>query len=85
MEYIKDYFSLVKIMACFSVIMLHSNDVYWKFNINNYKTFWISANLIESIFYFAVPLFILCIGANLLDFNEKYGLKVYFDRRVKKL
>ena len=82
---ILDYISLVKILACFSVIILHTNDVFWKFNIKTYKKFWISANLIECIFYFAVPLFVLCIGATLLDFNEKYGLKVYFDRRVKKI
>ena len=32
------------------------------------------ANIIESLFYFAVPFFVLCIGATLLDFNEKYGI-----------
>ena len=82
---ILDYISLVKIIACFSVIILHSNGVFWIFNIKTYKQYWISANLIESLFYFSVPLFVLCIGATLLDFNEKYGLKVYFDRRVKKI
>ena len=82
---ILNYISLVKILACFSVIILHSNGVFWNFNIKTYKKFWISANLIESIFYFAVPLFVLCIGATLLDFNERYGLKIYFDRRVKKI
>ena len=82
---ILDYISLVKILACFSVIILHTNGVFWNFNIKTYKQFWISANLIESTFFFAVPLFVLCIGATLLDFNEKYGLKVYFDRRVKKI
>ena len=30
---ILDYISLVKIIACFSVIILHSNGVFWIFNI----------------------------------------------------
>ena len=82
---ILDYISLVKIIACFSVIVLHTNHKFWVFHYSFYKQYWISANLIESIFIFAVPFFVLCIGATLLDFNEKYGLKVYFKRRIKKV
>ena len=80
-----DNISLAKIIACFSVVILHTNGAFWKFNYNNYKTYWISANYIECIFYFAVPFFVLCIGATLLDFNEKYGLKIYFKRRIIKV
>ena len=82
---ILDYISVVKIIACFSVIVLHTNHKFWIFRYHFYKKYWISANLIESIFYFAVPFFVLCIGATLLDFNEKYGLKIYFKRRIKKV
>jgi surface polysaccharide O-acyltransferase-like enzyme len=82
---ILDYISVVKIIACFSVIVLHTNHKFWIFQYTFYKKYWISANLIESIFYFAVPFFVLCIGATLLDFNEKYGLKIYFKRRIKKV
>ena len=82
---ILDYISVVKIIACFSVIVLHTNHKFWIFRYTFYKKYWISANLIESIFYFAVPFFVLCIGATLLDFNEKYGLKIYFKRRIKKV
>ena len=80
-----DNIFLAKIIACFSVVILHTNGAFWKFNYNNYKTYWISANYIECIFYFAVPFFVLCIGATLLDFNEKYGLKIYFKRRIIKV
>ena len=82
---ILDYISLVKIIACFSVILLHTNHNFWIFDYYTYKQYWISANIIESIFYFAVPFFVLCIGATLLDFNEKYGLIIYFKRRIKKV
>ena len=80
-----DYISLCKIVSSFSVVILHTNSVFWTFNKNNYKNYWISANYIESIFYFAVPIFILCIGATLLDFNERYGLKKYYKKRIKKV
>ena len=38
-----------------------------------------------SIFYFAVPFFVLCIGATLLNFNEKYEIKEYYKKRIKKV
>jgi surface polysaccharide O-acyltransferase-like enzyme len=80
-----DYISLIKIIACLSVIILHTNSEFWHFSYNNYKQYWKSANLLECIFYFAVPFFILSIGATLMDFNEKYGLIIYFKRRIKKV
>ena len=77
--------SFAKIIAVFSVVILHTNGAFWNFNYNLYKTYWLSANRIESIFYFGVPIFVLCIGATLLDFNEKYGLIKYFYRRITKV
>jgi hypothetical protein len=38
-----------------------------------------------SIAYCAVPLFSLCIGATLLNYNEKYNIKEYYKRRFKKI
>lgn len=84
-----DYISLIKIIAAFSVIILHTNGIgaFWhfKYNYEKFKLYLNSANLIECIFYFAVPLFFLSIGATLLDFNKRYGLKIYYFRRIKKV
>lgn len=80
-----DYISIAKIISVFSVVILHTNS-FWSFHYYNYKKEnWITANIIECIFYFAVPVFILCIGATLLDFNEKYELKVYYNKRIIKV
>ena len=79
------YISLAKILAVYSVVILHTNIKFYYFNFETYKTYWISANLIETIFYFAVPFFALCIGATLLDFNEKYGIITYYKKRIIKL
>ena len=80
-----DYISLAKIFAVFAVVILHTNGRFWSFKYNFYKNYWISANIIECVFYFAVPVFVLCIGATLLDFNEKYGLIKYYRRRIFKV
>lgn len=80
-----DYISLAKIFAVFAVVILHTNGKFWKFKYDFYKNYWISANIIECVFYFAVPVFVLCIGATLLDFNEKYGLIKYYKRRIFKV
>ena len=82
---ILEYISIAKVLACFSVVILHTNGAFWIFNYENYKTYWISANIIEWLFIFAVPFFVLCIGATLLDFNEKYGIKKYYYRRITKV
>ena len=47
--------------------------------------YWIFSNIIESIFYFGVPFFLLYISSTLLDFNERYGLKAYYKKRFKKV
>ena len=80
-----DYIAIAKIISAFSVVILHTNNKFWYFDYKIYKQYWISANVIESIFYFAVPVFILCVGATLLDFNEKYGLKEYYYKRFVKV
>ena len=80
-----DYISFSKILAAFSVVILHTNGKFWNFDYNNYKKYWISANLIECIFYFGVPIFVLCIGATLLNFNERYGLIIYYKKRIEKV
>jgi len=80
---ILDYISFAKIISAYGVIILHTN----KFSFDNFKNDknWILTNLIEQSFYFAVPFFVLCIGATLLDFNEKYGLIEFYKRRIFKV
>lgn len=82
---ILDYISIAKILSVYGVVILHTNGKFWNFQYNNYKSFWISANFIETFFYYAVPMFVLCIGATLLDFNEKYSLKKYYYKRFEKV
>ena len=74
------YISFIKIISAFLVILKHTNRNYWKFN-----QYWVSTNVMCSFCMCAVPLFSLCIGATLLDFNEKYNIKEFWKRRFKKV
>ena len=77
---ILDYISLVKILSAFLVILKHTNRNYWKFS-----DYWVSTNIMCAICMCAVPLFSLCIGATLLNFNKRYGIYEYWKRRINKL
>lgn len=77
---ILDYISLVKILSANLVILKHTNANYWVYN-----KYWISTNIMCSFCMCAVPLFSLCIGATLLNFNERYGIKEYLKKRINKV
>ena len=76
-----NYLDIASVISAISVVILHTNGVFWQFSKENY---WISSNIIECIFYFAVPVFFMISGATLLNFYDRYNLKRYFHSRIKK-
>lgn len=78
----REYLSLASVVSALAVIYLHVNSCFWEFSAT--ERYWRSANVIECTFYFAVPVFFMISGANLLDFFDRYGLKVYFQKRFGK-
>lgn len=76
-----EYISLASVLSTIAVVYLHTNACFWNFSISNY---WFTANIIESVFYFAVPIFFMISGAMLIDFNKKYDLKEFFKKRISK-
>lgn len=76
------YLSLLNVFACFAVVCLHTNGCFWHFNAT--ALYWKSANIIESLFYFAVPVFFMISGATLLDYSDRYSTKTFFVKRIKK-
>lgn len=77
----ENYISILNVFATVSVVFLHTNGVFWIFSKERY---WITANVIESIFYFAVPIFFMISGTTLIDYRERYNTKEFFLRRIKK-
>lgn len=80
---ILDYISFAKIISSFGVISLHING-FWDCSPLNRKK-WIIKNIYETVFYYSVPIFVLCIGATLIDFKERYGLLEYNKKRLLKV
>lgn len=76
-----NYISYLSVISAIAVVFLHANICFWNFEES--RT-WISANIIESIFYFAVPVFFMISGATLLDYNERYSTKTFFAKRARK-
>lgn len=77
----KKYISLLSVISAISVVYLHANGCFWTFSKYRY---WFTANIIECIFFFAVPIFFMITGANLIDYQDKYSTKEYFKKRIKK-
>ena len=79
-----NYISFAKMISSFGVVTLHINGGFWSYNISKKKK-WIVQNLYETLFYYSVPFFVLCIGATLLNFRERYGLYEYNKKRIIKV
>lgn len=78
----REYLSLASVISALAVIFLHVNSCFWEFSAT--ERYWQTANIIECTFYFAVPVFFMISGANLLDFFDRYGLRVFFRKRFSK-
>ena len=60
------HYDLLRIVAAFSVVMLHSTAQYW-YTLDIYSSEWIIANTYDAIFRFGVPIFVMMSGALLLN------------------
>lgn len=76
------YFTVLNVVACFAVVALHcSNMAFWLFQPT--RT-WITGNLVETLFYPAVPIFFMVSGATLVDYGRRYDDKTFFKKRFAK-
>jgi len=76
------YITLLSVISAIAVVFLHTNRCFWDFKSD--ADYWFSANIIECLFYFAVPIFFMISGATLIDYRERYSTKEYFIKRIKK-
>ena len=75
------YFDILNIIACIGVVALHVNAKFWDFTADRR---WITSNIIECVFYPAVPIFLMISGANLIDYRKRYDTKTFFKKRIVK-
>lgn len=74
-------YDLLNIIACIAVVVLHVNGGFWGFS---YKEWWKFSLLIETGFYWAVPVFFMLTGATLMDYRDRYDTKTFLVKRIKK-
>ncbi len=69
----KIQYDLLRILAAFSVVMLHSAAQFW-YTLDVYSTDWLIANSYDAVFRFGVPVFVMISGA--LFLNPAYKLDI---------
>ena len=74
--------AFLQVVSAIAVVYLHCNTCFWSFSAT--ERYWRTANVIESIFYFAVPIFFMISGITLLDYQERYTTVTFFKKRIKK-
>ena len=73
------YFDLLNICAALAVVFLHCNG---NVHVFSDSLAWKQALIIEVCMYWAVPIFFMLSGANLMGYREKYSTPVFFKKRI---
>lgn len=75
------YLSVLTVLSSLAVVILHCNGVFWH-KPTGYV--WTTACLIESLFYFAVPVFFMISGCTLIDYGKRYSTAQFFRKRASR-
>ena len=75
------YISVMNVIAAVAVVTMHGNVSFW---LDRATPYWTISNVIESVCYFAVPVFFMLSGATLIDYQERYSTKEFLIKRFKK-
>lgn len=75
------YISLLNVLSAVAVVIMHINGCYWDFAKERY---WVTANILNSVCSFAVPVFFMISGATLMNYRERYTTRQFFHKRVQK-
>ena len=78
----KIYIDMLNIVACFCVICMHCNGI-----VHNYTDSieWKQSMVVETIAYWAVPVFFMISGATLMNYDERYDTKTYLKKGFREL
>lgn len=73
------YYDLLNILACIAVVLLHQNGGVWQYkdSIN-----WDLSVIVETLCYWAVPVFFMLSGATLIGYKDKYSTKIFIRKRL---
>lgn len=74
----KVYIDILNIAACFCVICMHCNGIVHTYSDS---VTWRQSMIVETIAYWAVPVFFMMSGATLMSYSERYDTKTYLKKR----
>ena len=73
------YFDVLNILAMLCVVFLHTNGMVHSFQ-NTMA--WRQALVVEVVCYWAVPIFFMLSGANLMNYRQRYTTAEFFKKRL---
>lgn len=78
----KLWIDVLTVISCFAVVMLHTNmKAFW---LRPDGRLWLTATLIETLFYYAVPVFFMITGYTLMDYRQRYNTATFLQKRIKR-
>lgn len=72
------YMDILNIMATMAVLWLHTSE--YAFEYNPQDPNWYISLIIQVVFIWAVPIFFMISGANLLNYRDRYDTKTFFKK-----
>ncbi len=78
------HYDLLRVFACFSVVMLHSAAQYW-YTLPVTGTEWMVANSYDAAFRFGVPIFVMISGALFLNSQRQMNIKRLYKHNVLRI
>ena len=76
------YVDILNIISMFAVVMLHHNGIVHQYSDSRA---WKTSLIVETLFYWAVPVFLMISGAMLMEYRKKYDTKTFFKKRFSKV
>lgn len=78
------HYDLLRIVAAFSVVMLHVAAQFW-YTLDIYSTEWIIANSYDAVVRFGVPIFVMISGAMFLDRDYTLDVKRLYKHNILRM
>ena len=78
------YMDILRIIACFSVVMLHTAAQFW-YTLPIDQLEWKIANSYDAVFRFGVPIFVMISGALFLNKEKVINIKKLYRHNILRL
>ncbi len=80
----KLHYDLLRIVAAFSVVMLHSAAQFW-YTLDRESIEWLVANSYDALFRFGVPIFVMLSGTFFLDSDYRLDVKRLYKHNILRM